>query len=160
MVLSINVSWWHSSESSAENWHQKLYDILVHSLCRHVPYFSDTSFWHESEQLKLKQHICIRNYSVVSFYHFFYMACCQLEIYSSLWHIFSHFHLDHCGALPYMSEMVGYEGKIYMTHPTKAICPIMLVSCSFISINLSFGYAHSSSHCHRFCRKSWFFCKV
>jgi ribonuclease BN (tRNA processing enzyme) len=39
----------------------------------------------------------------------------------------SHFHLDHCGALPYMSEMVGYEGPIYMTHPTKAICPILLV---------------------------------
>lgn len=24
--------------------------------------------------------------------------------------IISHFHLDHCGALPYMSEMVGYTG--------------------------------------------------
>lgn len=40
--------------------------------------------------------------------------------------IISHFHLDHCGALPYMSEMVGYDGPIYMTHPTKAICPILL----------------------------------
>ncbi len=40
---------------------------------------------------------------------------------------FSHFHLDHCGALPHMSEMVGYDGPIYMTHPTKAICPILLV---------------------------------
>ena len=36
-----------------------------------------------------------------------------------------------------MSEMVGYEGKIYMTHPTKAICPIMLVSYSFVMINFS-----------------------
>jgi len=26
-----------------------------------------------------------------------------------------------------MSEMVGYDGPIYMTHPTKAICPILLV---------------------------------
>ena len=42
-------------------------------------------------------------------------------------HRFSHFHLDHCGALPYMSEMVGFDGPIYMTHPTKAICPILLV---------------------------------
>lgn len=42
--------------------------------------------------------------------------------------IISHFHLDHCGALPYMSEMIGYNGPIYMTHPTKAICPILLVS--------------------------------
>lgn len=40
--------------------------------------------------------------------------------------IISHFHLDHCGALPYFSEMVGYDGPIYMTHPTKAICPILL----------------------------------
>jgi predicted metal-dependent RNase len=40
---------------------------------------------------------------------------------------FRHFHLDHCGALPYMSEMVGFDGPIYMTHPTKAICPILLV---------------------------------
>ncbi|XP_076451767.1 LOW QUALITY PROTEIN: integrator complex subunit 11-like [Babylonia areolata] len=40
--------------------------------------------------------------------------------------IISHFHLDHCGALPYMTEMVGYSGPLYMTHPTKAICPILL----------------------------------
>ena len=45
----------------------------------------------------------------------------------------SHFHLDHCGALPYMSEMVGYEGPIYMTHPTKAICPILLVRSMLIT---------------------------
>jgi integrator complex subunit 11 len=42
--------------------------------------------------------------------------------------IISHFHLDHCGALPYFSEMCGYDGPIFMTHPTKAICPILLVS--------------------------------
>ncbi|KAL3318445.1 Integrator complex subunit 11 [Cichlidogyrus casuarinus] len=40
--------------------------------------------------------------------------------------IISHFHLDHCGALPYMTEMIGYDGPIYMTYPTKAICPILL----------------------------------
>jgi len=40
--------------------------------------------------------------------------------------IISHFHLDHCGALPFMSEMVGYAGPIYMTVPTKAIAPILL----------------------------------
>lgn len=40
--------------------------------------------------------------------------------------IISHFHLDHCGALPHFSEMCGYDGPIYMTHPTKAICPILL----------------------------------
>ncbi|XP_045114162.1 integrator complex subunit 11-like [Portunus trituberculatus] len=40
--------------------------------------------------------------------------------------IISHFHLDHCGALPYMTEMVGYSGPIYMTQPTKALCPVLL----------------------------------
>eukprot|EP00163_Fabomonas_tropica_P029695 TRINITY_DN645_c1_g2_i2.p1 TRINITY_DN645_c1_g2~~TRINITY_DN645_c1_g2_i2.p1 ORF type:complete len:101 (+),score=9.35 TRINITY_DN645_c1_g2_i2:103-405(+) len=29
--------------------------------------------------------------------------------------IISHFHLDHCGALPYFTEMCGYDGPIYMT---------------------------------------------
>lgn len=56
--------------------------------------------------------------------------------------IISHFHLDHCGALPYMTEMIGYNGPIYMTHPTKAICPILLVRlcliCSLIELNLFF----------------------
>jgi integrator complex subunit 11 len=40
--------------------------------------------------------------------------------------IITHFHLDHCGALPFMTEMVGYDGRIYMTHPTRAIVPILL----------------------------------
>lgn len=40
---------------------------------------------------------------------------------------FSHFHLDHCGALPYMTEVVGYNGPVYMTYPTKAVCPLLLV---------------------------------
>ena len=40
--------------------------------------------------------------------------------------IVTHFHLDHCGALPYFTEMCGYNGPVYMTHPTKAICPILL----------------------------------
>nr|CAB3233543.1 integrator complex subunit 11-like [Phallusia mammillata] len=49
--------------------------------------------------------------------------------------IISHFHLDHCGALPYMSEMVGFEGPIYMTHPTKAICPILLEDYRKITVD-------------------------
>jgi integrator complex subunit 11 len=40
--------------------------------------------------------------------------------------IISHFHLDHCGALPHFTEICGYDGPIYMTYPTKAICPILL----------------------------------
>ncbi len=38
----------------------------------------------------------------------------------------SHFHLDHCGALPYLTEVVGYDGPVLMTFPTRAICPILL----------------------------------
>ena len=56
-----------------------------------------------------------------------------LIVIQNIWIVvFSHFHLDHCGALPYMSEMVGYDGPIYMTIPTKAICPILLVIFHFI----------------------------
>ncbi|KCV70343.1 hypothetical protein H696_02670 [Fonticula alba] len=40
--------------------------------------------------------------------------------------IITHFHLDHCGALPHFTEKCGYNGPIYMTHPTKAISPILL----------------------------------
>lgn len=35
-------------------------------------------------------------------------------------------HLDHCGALPYFTEMCGFNGPVYMTHPTRAIVPILL----------------------------------
>eukprot|EP01104_Vermistella_antarctica_P013832 TRINITY_DN4257_c0_g1_i1.p1 TRINITY_DN4257_c0_g1~~TRINITY_DN4257_c0_g1_i1.p1 ORF type:complete len:628 (+),score=142.44 TRINITY_DN4257_c0_g1_i1:279-2162(+) len=48
--------------------------------------------------------------------------------------VITHFHLDHCGALPYFSEMCGYDGPIYMTYPTKAICPILLEDYRKISV--------------------------
>jgi integrator complex subunit 11 len=38
----------------------------------------------------------------------------------------SHFHLDHCGALPYLTEVLGYRGPVVMTAPTKAIAPVLL----------------------------------
>lgn len=34
-----------------------------------------------------------------------------------------------------MSEMVGYDGPIYMTHPTKAICPILLEDFRKITVD-------------------------
>jgi len=40
--------------------------------------------------------------------------------------LISHFHNDHCGALPYFTEQYGYDGPVIMTHPTKAIIPLML----------------------------------
>jgi integrator complex subunit 11 len=43
--------------------------------------------------------------------------------------IISHFHLDHCGSLPYFTEVLGYKGPIYMTYPTRAVLPILLEDC-------------------------------
>ncbi|CAI5508329.1 unnamed protein product [Closterium sp. Naga37s-1] len=40
--------------------------------------------------------------------------------------IVTHFHLDHCGALPYFTQVCGYQGPVYMTYPTKALAPLML----------------------------------
>jgi integrator complex subunit 11 len=46
--------------------------------------------------------------------------------------LISHFHLDHCGSLPYFTEILGYNGPIYMTYPTKAVLPIILEDCQKI----------------------------
>lgn len=40
--------------------------------------------------------------------------------------ILTHFHIDHCGALPYFTENLGYDGPILMSYPTKALTPILL----------------------------------
>ncbi|XP_068721291.1 cleavage and polyadenylation specificity factor subunit 3-like isoform X2 [Montipora capricornis] len=33
----------------------------------------------------------------------------------------SHFHLDHCGSLPWFLEKTTFKGRVFMTHATKAI---------------------------------------
>jgi integrator complex subunit 11 len=42
--------------------------------------------------------------------------------------LITHFHLDHCGALPFFTEhhCKGYDGPVVMTMPTKALLPYML----------------------------------
>eukprot|EP00127_Corallochytrium_limacisporum_P001417 Clim_evm39s55 gene=Clim_evmTU39s55 len=40
--------------------------------------------------------------------------------------VVTHFHLDHCGALPVLVGHYGYRGPIYMTAPTKTVLPILL----------------------------------
>jgi len=40
--------------------------------------------------------------------------------------LITHFHLDHSGALPWFTETLGYEGPLIMSHPTKALGPIIL----------------------------------
>ncbi|XP_063239333.1 cleavage and polyadenylation specificity factor 73 [Bacillus rossius redtenbacheri] len=35
--------------------------------------------------------------------------------------LISHFHLDHCGALPWFLQRTSFKGRCFMTHATKAI---------------------------------------
>ncbi|KAK9172501.1 Beta-Casp domain protein [Cryptosporidium meleagridis] len=43
--------------------------------------------------------------------------------------IISHYHLDHCGALPFFTEKIGYKGPIVMTYPTKSVSSVLLSDC-------------------------------
>ncbi|KAK6090647.1 hypothetical protein P3W45_000370 [Vairimorpha bombi] len=38
----------------------------------------------------------------------------------------THFHLDHAAGLPYLTEKTNFKGKVFMTHPTKAILKWLL----------------------------------
>ncbi|KAG5190345.1 cleavage and polyadenylation specificity factor subunit 3 [Tribonema minus] len=38
----------------------------------------------------------------------------------------THFHLDHAASLPYFTEHTGFSGRIFMTHPTKAVMRMLL----------------------------------
>ena len=40
--------------------------------------------------------------------------------------LISHFHLDHCGALPLLTEKFGFKGPVVMSPPTRALLPYML----------------------------------
>lgn len=38
----------------------------------------------------------------------------------------THFHLDHAASLPYLTEKTKFKGRIFMTHPTKAVLRLLL----------------------------------
>lgn len=40
--------------------------------------------------------------------------------------LITHFHLDHAASLPYLTERTGFKGRIFMTHPTKAVVRLLL----------------------------------
>lgn len=40
--------------------------------------------------------------------------------------LITHFHLDHCGAVPYLVASTGFKGHIFMTHATKSIFHTMM----------------------------------
>ena len=39
----------------------------------------------------------------------------------------THFHMDHVAALPYLTEHTLFSGRIFMTHPTKAVMRMLLL---------------------------------
>lgn len=40
--------------------------------------------------------------------------------------LITHFHLDHAASLPYLTERTTFKGRIFMTHPTKAVLKLLL----------------------------------
>ncbi|KAL8273946.1 hypothetical protein Esti_002125 [Eimeria stiedai] len=39
--------------------------------------------------------------------------------------LITHFHLDHCGALPYLLTKTGFRGRVFMTQPTRLIARLL-----------------------------------
>ncbi|KAJ6221594.1 hypothetical protein RDWZM_000139 [Blomia tropicalis] len=47
--------------------------------------------------------------------------------------LISHFHLDHCGALPWFLQKTTFKAKCFMTPATKAIYRLLLADCIKVS---------------------------
>ena len=47
----------------------------------------------------------------------------------------THFHLDHCAAVPFLVGHTTFKGRILMTHPTKAIYNMLM--SDFVKLNKS-----------------------
>ena len=45
----------------------------------------------------------------------------------------THFHLDHCAAVPFVVGHTNFRGRIFMTHPTKAIFAMLM--SDFVKLN-------------------------
>ncbi|DAZ96045.1 TPA: hypothetical protein N0F65_000040 [Lagenidium giganteum] len=40
--------------------------------------------------------------------------------------LITHFHIDHVAALPHFTEKTDFKGRVFMTHPTKAVMQMLL----------------------------------
>ena len=49
--------------------------------------------------------------------------------------LITHFHLDHCGAVPYFLEKTNFKGRVIMTYPTKAIYKQVLSDSLRVGLN-------------------------
>ena len=49
--------------------------------------------------------------------------------------VITHFHLDHLGALPHLTEKIGYRGPIFMTAPTRAIGKTLLSDYRWVMVD-------------------------
>ena len=47
--------------------------------------------------------------------------------------LITHFHLDHCAAVPFVVGRTNFKGRILMTHPTKAIFAMLMQD--FVKLN-------------------------
>ena len=47
--------------------------------------------------------------------------------------LITHFHLDHCAAVPFVVGRTNFKGRILMTHPTKAIFAMLMND--FVKLN-------------------------
>ena len=47
----------------------------------------------------------------------------------------THFHLDHCGSVPYFLEKTNFKGSTYMTYPTKAIYKQVVLDSLKVGMN-------------------------
>lgn len=58
------------------------------------------------------------------------------------------FHLDHIASLPYFLEKTTFKGRVFMTHPTKAIYKLLLTDYIRIRFACRNWTLISQQHCH------------
>lgn len=46
--------------------------------------------------------------------------------------LITHYHLDHCGALPHLTERLGYRGPVLMTRATQLLAELQLLDYASI----------------------------